>query len=91
MERRGTNVRGGGDSSVKNMPGVSVYIAATAGMQPPGKADIPQSRAVHSTGYNNNTSPDKLPIPEQEHQKPSENTTHLQRTTMELIGLDYDI
>lgn len=38
MEHHGTNVWGGG--GVKHA-GVSVYPMATAGMQPPGKADIP--------------------------------------------------
>ncbi|KAI9516183.1 hypothetical protein NQZ68_019028 [Dissostichus eleginoides] len=42
MEPNGTNVWGGG--GVKHA-GVSVYPMATAGMQPLGKVDIPQSRA----------------------------------------------
>lgn len=36
-----------GAAAVLKHAGVSVYPMATAGMQPPGKAGIPQSRAVH--------------------------------------------
>lgn len=61
---------------------------ATAGMQPPGKADIPQSGAVQLPGYKKNfASLDMHPIPKQERQKSSENThthTHKQHT-----GSDY--
>lgn len=71
MERHGTNVWGGG--GVKHA-GVTVCPMATAGMQPPGKADIPQSSAVQLPGYKNNTSHDMHPIPEQERQKSSGNT-----------------
>lgn len=71
MENHGTNVWGGG--GVKHA-GVSVYPMATAGMQPPGKADIPQSRAVQLPGYKNNASLDMHPIPEWERQKSSGDT-----------------
>jgi len=54
-EHRETNVRAG----------VGVYPMATAGTQPPGKADIPQSRAEQLPGYKNNASLDMLPIPGQ--------------------------
>lgn len=42
-----------GAATVLNTPGVSVDPMAAAGMQPPGKADIPQSRAVQLPGYKN--------------------------------------
>ena len=64
MEHHRTNVWGG--DSVKHA-GVSADPMAAAGMQPPGKADIPQSRAVQLPGYKNTTSLDMRPIPEQEH------------------------
>lgn len=67
-----------GGGGVKHA-GVSVYPIATAGMQPPGKADIPQSRAVQRPGYKNNASLDMRPIPEQERQK-SNGNTHTQHT-----------
>ncbi len=73
MEEHGTNVWGGGSGGVKHA-GVNVYPMATAGMQPPGKADIPHSRAVQLPGYKNTTSLDMHPIPEQERQKSSGNT-----------------
>lgn len=63
MEHHGTNVWRG--CSVKH-PGVSVYPMTTAGMLPPGKADIPQSRAVQLPAYNNTASLDMHPIPRQE-------------------------
>lgn len=66
MESHGTNVWGAG--GVKHA-GVSVYPMATAGMQPLGKVDIPQSRAVRLPGYKNNTGLDMHPIPEQERKK----------------------
>ncbi len=75
MERRGTNVWGGGSAE---HAGVRVCPMATAGMPPPGKADIPQSRAAQPPGYNNTASLDMHPIPEQERQKSSGNTAHLQ-------------
>lgn len=75
MEHRVTNVWGGGDGCVKHA-GVSVYPMATAGMQPPGKGDIPQSRAVRRPGYNNTASLNMHPIPEQERQKSSGNTNN---------------
>lgn len=71
MEHHGTNVWGGG--GVKHA-GVNVYPMATAGMQPPGKADIPQSRDVELPGYKNTASLDMHPIPEEERQKSIGNT-----------------
>lgn len=56
-----------------SVPRVSVYPMATTGMQPPGKADIPQSKAI-LPGYKNTTSLDMRPIPEHERQNCSEET-----------------
>lgn len=86
MEHHGTNVWGGGGAK---HAGVRVYPMATAGMQPPGKADIPQSRAVQPPGYNNTASLDMHPIPEQERQISHGNTAHLQGIGIEPIRLDY--
>lgn len=63
MEHHGTNVWGG--SGVKHA-GVSVYPMATTGMQPPGKAGIPWSRAVQLPGYENTAGLNMHPIPEKE-------------------------
>lgn len=68
---RGTNVWGVG--SVKHA-GVRVYPLATTGMQPPGKADIPQRRALQLPGYKNTASHDMQLIPVQERQKSSGKT-----------------
>lgn len=71
--------------------GVSVYPLATTRMQPPGKADIPQSTALQQPGYKNTTSLNMHPIPEQERQKSSGNThtTHLQTMKMKQISRDH--
>lgn len=70
MEHHGANVWGGG--GVKHA-GVSVCPMATAGMLPPGTEGIPQSRAA-LPGYENTTSLDMCPIPEEERQKSSGNS-----------------
>lgn len=55
----------GGVDAVKHA-GVTVYTIATAGTQPPGKADIPQSGAAQLPGYKNTASLNMRPIPAEE-------------------------
>lgn len=53
--------------------GVTVYPIATPETRPPGKADIPASKAA-LPGYKNTASLDMWPIPEKEGQNSDEET-----------------
>lgn len=56
-----------GAAGVLNTPGVSVCTMATAGMPPPGKADIQPSRAVQQPAHKNTASRNMRSIPEYTH------------------------